>query len=128
MVTSRAVVGSSQIMISGVAGQGNGDDDTLAHTAGELEGILLKPLLRRWGSPPVSISSMARALALLLCQCALLKTRASVICFPIFMIGFSAESGSWKIREISLSADLIKVFFLIFCHIVSLIKDRPPPQ
>ena len=103
----------------GIAGQGNGNDDTLS--PGELEGILLKPLLRL-GIPTISISSIARFFACSFVMCSL-KTRASVICFPIFMIGFSAESGSWKIREIFLSADLIKVFFLIFCQIVSLIKD-----
>ena len=46
MVTSRAVVGSSAMRMLGVAGQGHGDHDALAHAAGELVRIVLDALLR----------------------------------------------------------------------------------
>ena len=49
--------------------------------------------------PTASISSMALSLALLFSM-DLLRISASVICFPIFMIGLRAERGSWKTREI----------------------------
>ena len=43
MVTSRAVVGSSQMRMRGAAGHGDGDDHPLAHTAGKLVRVLLVP-------------------------------------------------------------------------------------
>ena len=52
-----------------------------------------------FGIPTASISSMARSLALERSM-DLLKINASVICFPIFMMGFKAERGSWNTREI----------------------------
>ena len=45
MVTSRAVVGSSQISTWGFAGRRDGDDHALAHTARELVRVLLVPAL-----------------------------------------------------------------------------------
>ncbi|MFQ7288196.1 MAG: hypothetical protein ACLRPV_04430 [Lacrimispora saccharolytica] len=48
MVTSNAVVGSSQISIFGSQAKGDGDHYSLAHTAGKLMGILL---LTRFPAP-----------------------------------------------------------------------------
>ena len=46
----------------GIAGQGNGDGDPLAHPPGQLVGVLLEPL-RGSGMPTCTMSSMARSMA-----------------------------------------------------------------
>ena len=99
MVTSRAVVDSSQIMILALLARAMAmtirwripPENWKGYCSNRSSGL---------GIPTISISSIARFFACSFVMCSF-KTRASVICFPIFMMGFSAESGSWKIREIS---------------------------
>ena len=52
-----------------------------------------------FGIPTASINSMALCFAFDFSMDPL-KISASEICFPIFMIGFSADRGSWNTSEI----------------------------
>ena len=81
-----------------IACKGNCNDNALPHTAGELERICLIPLCRVRNSNG-SINSMALCFAFDFSMDPL-KISASEICFPIFMIGFSADRGSWNTSEI----------------------------
>ena len=79
----------------GLAGQGYGYDDALAHSAGELVRVLLYALPPRSGCRRGSKSSTARLLARSpdMPRCFF---RLSVIWRPTFMVGSSEVMGSWK--------------------------------
>ena len=80
-----------------VAGQGDGDDDTLAHAAGKLVGELLMA-----ASLDVTISIISVALisaSALESFLSLWSRITSAICSPTVSTGFKAVIGFWKIME-----------------------------
>ena len=98
MVTSSAVVGSSAMRISRLAGERQRDHRALAHAAGELVRILPGAALGVGHlHQPQRLDGARERLARPTCGAG---ARASAICSPIVITGLSAVSGSWKIMAI----------------------------
>ena len=98
MVTSRAVVGSSQIRISGSLAKAMAMTIRWRMPPENWKGYWLKRI-SGWGMPTRRIKSRAFSLASPL-GVEPLRTRASTICLPIFIMGLRADRGSWNTREI----------------------------
>lgn len=92
MVTSSAVVGSSGNDELGVVGQGDGDDDSLAHSAENSKGYWSMRVSGE-GMPTRLMSSRARCLACCFVMEVWLRM-GSHSCLPIFMVGFKKVMGS----------------------------------
>ena len=99
IVTSRAVVGSSAISRSGVAGQGHGDHHPLAHAAAQLMRDIRATVAPARGSPPVRASRRPGPGPPW--RDSLWWSRiASTIWSPTVKTGLREVIGSWKIMEI----------------------------
>ena len=104
MVTSSAVVGSSQRISFGSHDERDRDHHPLPHAARELVRVGAARGARGSGMPTSRISSSARARARLARLCPSCTSGPSAIWSPTRITGLSAVIGSWKIIDTSCRA------------------------
>ena len=110
MVTSRAVVGSSQMRILGLEARAMAITILCRMPPEKWKGYWLYRS-SGWGIPTAAMSSMLRFFASALgILCKIVKI--SEICFPTFLMGFKELRGSWKIMAISLPRSFSQSFSL----------------